>query len=67
MCAAEYGLTFPALLSWLYDVEDEESNIHDRLLRSGGGSEAGATDHLIGAGNTTLAHAWTPRYAFMLS
>ena len=30
----EYGLTFPTLLSWLYHVEDEEDDIHDRLLGS---------------------------------
>jgi hypothetical protein len=32
--SAEYGLTFPALLSWLYDVEDEEEDIHQRLLHA---------------------------------
>lgn len=38
-CCSEYGLTFPALLAWLYDVEDEEADVHERLLA---GNSSGA-------------------------
>lgn len=57
MCT-EYGLTFPALLSWLYDVEDDEQDIH-RDIRdlgragaqgAGGDSSSSATDRLLSAG-----------------
>mmetsp|Transcript_62430 Transcript_62430/g.122842 ORF Transcript_62430/g.122842 Transcript_62430/m.122842 type:complete len:2323 (-) Transcript_62430:80-7048(-) len=36
----EYGLTFPALMSWLYDADDQEAEIHERLL--GAASSGGA-------------------------
>lgn len=59
----EYGLTFPALLAWLYDVEDEETDIHERLLgahstvdgEGGGGGKREAGERLLQAGGAAGA------------